>query len=55
MFGLNMDVMVEQLTQFKAQAERMVAAVEKTQRDIDQIKKHLGVVEDQPQVEKEDE
>jgi len=54
MFGLNMDVMVEQLNSFKVQAERLVAAAEQTQRDIALIKKHLGIEDETPAIEQED-
>lgn len=43
MFGLDMTKLVPMLESFKDQAERMINAVEVMERDIKEIKTHLGI------------
>lgn len=52
MFGLmnllnqagGLEGLTKQVEDFKSQFERLVSAVEKTQRDVELIKNHLGIV-----------
>lgn len=39
-----MDGLMKQVEDFKSQFERLVSSMEQMQRDLDQIKTHLGIV-----------